>query len=315
MMATPSVFVGIDVSKGRLDVHVRPLGTGFSVSNAAAGYAELIARLRPLRTKRIVMEATGGYERALWLALTEAGLVAAVVNPRQVREFARASGRLAKTDRLDAAVIAHFAETFSPVGVRNPDPVADRLGEHVLYRRALKEEIVALANQLRRLETPALRGRAERRLESLRSEATEIDREMRAIVDGDPGKKALFACLTALKGVGPVLACTLIANMRELGSLSRHQAAALIGVAPVNRDSGTMRGHRAIAGGRRGVRNVLYVATLSAVRSNPAIKEFYGRLRTKGKPAKVALVACMRKIAIILNARIRDQLAAAAATS
>ncbi len=288
-MASQDVFVGIDVSKGRLDVHVRPLGTGFSVSNEAAGYAELIARVRPLRTKRIVMEATGGYERALWLALTEAGLV--------------------------AAVIAHFAETFSPVGVRNPDPVADRLGEHVLYRRALKGEIVALANQLRRLETPALRGRAERRLKSLRSEVQEIDREMRAIVDGDPGKKALYACLTALKGVGPVLACTLIANMRELGSLSRHQAAALIGVAPVNRDSGMMRGYRAIAGGRMGVRNVLYVATLSAVRSNPAIKEFYGRLRGKGKPAKVALVACMRKIAIILNARIRDQLAAAAAAT
>jgi transposase len=315
MMGSQGVFVGIDISKGRLDVHVRPLGVGFSVGNDAAGYAALIARLRPLRTKRVVLEATGGYERALWLALTEAGLVVAVVNPRQVREFARASGRLAKTDRLDAAVIAHFAETFSPVGLRNPDPVADRLGEHVLYRRGLQQQIVALANQLRRFETAVLRERAERRLASLRSEAKEIDREMRAIVDSDPGKKALFACLTALKGVGPVLACTLIANLRELGSLSRHQAAALIGVAPVNRDSGTMRGYRAIAGGRMGVRNVLYVATLSAVRSNPAIKEFYGRLRAKGKPAKVALVACMRKIAIILNARIRDQLAAAAATS
>jgi transposase len=315
MMGSQGVFVGIDISKGRLDVHVRPLGVGFSVGNDAAGYAALIARLRPLRTKRVVLEATGGYERALWLALTEAGLVVAVVNPRQVREFARASGRLAKTDRLDAAVIAHFAETFSPVGLRNPDPVADRLGEHVLYRRGLQQQIVALANQLRRFETAVLRERAERRLANLRSEAKEIDREMRAIVDSDPGKKALFACLTALKGVGPVLACTLIANLRELGSLSRHQAAALIGVAPVNRDSGTMRGYRAIAGGRMGVRNVLYVATLSAVRSNPAIKEFYGRLRAKGKPAKVALVACMRKIAIILNARIRDQLAAAAATS
>lgn len=314
-MGSQGVFVGIDISKGRLDVHVRPLGVGFSVGNDAAGYAALIARLRPLRTKRVVLEATGGYERALWLALTEAGLVVAVVNPRQVREFARASGRLAKTDRLDAAVIAHFAETFSPVGLRNPDPVADRLGEHVLYRRGLQQQIVALANQLRRFETAVLRERAERRLANLRSEAKEIDREMRAIVDSDPGKKALFACLTALKGVGPVLACTLIANLRELGSLSRHQAAALIGVAPVNRDSGTMRGYRAIAGGRMGVRNVLYVATLSAVRSNPAIKEFYGRLRAKGKPAKVALVACMRKIAIILNARIRDQLAAAAATS
>ena len=309
-MGSRGVFVGIDISKGCLDVHVRPVGIGFSVSNDAAGYAALIARLRPLRSKRIVLEATGGYERALWLALSEAGLVAAVVNPRQVREFARASGRLAKTDRLDAAVIAHFAETFSPIGIRNPDPVADRLGEHVLYRRGLKEEIVTLENQLRRLEGPGLRARAERRLAALRDEAKEIEREMRAIVDSDPAKKALFACLTALKGVGLVLACTLIANMRELGALSRHQAAALIGVAPFNHDSGKMRGYRAIAGGRIGVRNVLYVATLSAVRSNPTIKEFYRRLRGNGKPAKVALVACMRKLAIILNARVRDQLVA-----
>ena len=312
-MAKRNVFVGIDISKDRLDVHVRPLGSGFSVANDAAGHAALIARLKPLRTKRIVLEATGGYERALWIALTDAGLVAAVVNPRQVREFARASGRLAKTDRLDAAVIAHFAETFSPAGIRNPDPVADRLAEHVLYRRSLSEEIVALENQLRQLA--GLRPRAERRLASLKAELKEIDREMQVIIAGDPGKKALYACLTAFKGVGPVLACSLIANMRELGTLSRHQVAALIGVAPINHDSGAWRGHRAIAGGRVGVRNVLYVATLSAVRHNPAIKAFYTRLREKGKPGKVAIVACMRKIATILNARVRDHLAAAASIS
>ena len=310
-----ATFVGIDVSKDRLDVHVRPSGEAFAVPRNGKGLSELVERLRSIAPALIAVEATGGFETIVAAAIAGAHLPLAVVNPAQVRYFAQAVGRRAKTDPIDAAVIAHFAETFSPVGVRNPDPVADRLGEHVLYRRALKGEIVALANQLRRLETPALRGRAERRLKSLRSEVQEIDREMRAIVDGDPGKKALYACLTALKGVGPVLACTLIANMRELGSLSRHQAAALIGVAPVNRDSGMMRGYRAIAGGRMGVRNVLYVATLSAVRSNPAIKEFYGRLRGKGKPAKVALVACMRKIAIILNARIRDQLAAAAAAT
>jgi transposase len=311
MMARKDVFVGIDISKDRLDVHVRPLGDGFSVANEAAGHAALIARLRPLRTKRIVLEATGGYERALWLALSEAGLVAAVVNPRQVRQFAGASGRLAKTDRLDAATIAHFAETFSPVAIRNPDPVADRLGEHVLYRRSLAEEIVVLENQLRRLESAALRARAERRLLALRGEVKEIEREMRAIVDGDPKKKALFACLLALRGVGLVLACTLIANMRELGTLNRHQTAALIGVAPINRDSGRRRGYRAIAGGRMPVRNVLYLATLSAARYNPAIKTFYTRLRGNGKPAKVALVACMRKFATILNAVVRDHLAAA----
>lgn len=316
MMASQmDVFVGIDISKERLDVHVRPLGSGFSVANDAAGHAALIARLRPLRTKRIVLEATGGYERALWIALTEAGLVAAVVNPRQVREFARASGRLAKTDRLDAAVIAHFAATFSPAGIRNPDPVADRLAEHVLYRRSLSDEIVALENQLRRLGEAPLRARAERRIAALKAELKEIDRALRAIVEGDPGKKALFACLTAYKGVGPVLAYTLIANLRELGRLTRQQTAALIGVAPINHDSGAWRGRRAIAGGRVGVRNVLYVATLSAVRYNPAIAAFYRRLRDNGKPGKVAIVACMRKIAVTLNAMVRDHLAAAAATS
>jgi len=308
MMALPDVFVGIDVSKDRLDVHVRPLGQGFSVSNEAAGHAALIARLRPLRSKRIVLEATGGYERALWLALSEAGLVAAVVNPRQVRAFARAAGRLAKTDRLDAAVIAHFAETFVP-RLGKPDAVADRLGEHVLYRRSVQDELVGLEHQLRRLETPALRQRAERRVAVLRAEVKELEREMRAIVDSDPAKKALFACLTAPKGVGLILACTLIANMRELGALSRHQAAALIGVAPLNHDSGVRRGYRAIAGGRRRVRNVLYVATLSAVRCNPTIREFYRRLAAGGKPAKVALVACMRKLLVMLNGRVRDQLA------
>ena len=188
MMASQDVFVGIDVSKDRLDVHVRPLGVGFSVSNEAAGYAALIARLRPLRVKRIVLEATGGYERALWLALSEAGLVVGVVNPRQVREFARAAGRLAKTDRLDAAVIAHFAETFAP-RIGKPDPVADRLGEHVLYRRSLQDELVALEHQRRRLETPALRERADRRHAALRAELKEIEREMRAIVAPQPRQR------------------------------------------------------------------------------------------------------------------------------
>jgi transposase len=225
MAARKTVFVGIDVAKDQLDVHIRPLGSGFIVSNDSAGYAGLIARLRPLRVKRIVLEATGGYERALWLALTEAGLIAAVVNPRQVREFARASGRLAKTDRLDAAVIAHFAETFEPPR-RTPDPVADRLSEHVLYRRSLSEEIVQLENQSRRLTDAALAVRARARLSRLRTELREIDAAMQTIVASDRAKQALFHCLTALKGVGPVLAYTLIANMRELGTLSRRQVAA-----------------------------------------------------------------------------------------
>ena len=309
MMASPDVFVGIDVSKDRLDVPVRPLEACFAVSNEAAGYAGLIARLRPLRAKRIVLEATGGYERALWLALSEAGLVAAVVNPRQVREFARAAGRLAKTDRLDAAVIAHFAETFAPAlanPMRWPIGWASPCGTGAACRRRSSRSSIGGAGWKRQ---PC--ASAQRRHAALRAEVKEIEREMRAIVDSDPGKKALFACLTALKGVGLVLACTLIANMRELGTLTRHQAAALIGVAPLNHDSGVRRGYRAIAGGRRRVRNVLYVATLSAVRSNPVIRQFYCRLSADGKPAKVALVACMRKMLVMLNGRVRDHLATA----
>ena len=299
-MASQDVFVGIDVSKDRLDVHVRPLGVGFSVGNEAAGYAGLIARLRPLRVKRIVLEATGGYERALWLALSEAGLVAAVVNPRQVREFARAAGRLAKTDRLDAAVIAHFAETFAP-RIGKPDPVADRLGEHVLYRRSLQDELVALEHQRRRLETPALRERADRRHAALRAEVKEIEREMRAIVDSDPPKKALFACLTALKGVGLVWACTLIANMRELGSLSRHQAAALIGVAPAG-------AQRALRGDvERGAFQPSDQGVLS-----PAVGQRQAAQEPAPAQAGVALVACMRKMLVMLNGRVRDEFAATA---
>ena len=301
-------YVGIDVAKARLDVALGLNGERFAVANDERGISALLKRLEP--TDLVIIEATGGLEVPVASTLATAGIAVAVVNPRQVREFARAAGRLAKTDRLDAAVIAHFAETFAP-RIGKPDPVADRLAEHVLYRRSLQDELVALEHQRRRLETPALRERADRRHAALRAEVKEIEREMRAIVDSEPAKKALFACLTALKGVGLVLACTLIANMRELGSLSRHQAAALIGVAPLNHDSGTRRGYRAIAGGRRRVRNVLYVATLSAVRSNPPIKEFYRRLSASGKPPKVALVACMRKMLVMLNGRVRDELAAA----
>ena len=311
MMATRAAFVGIDVSRDRLDVHIRPLNTGFVVGNDTAGYADLIGRLRPFRVKRIVLEATGGYERALFLALTEAGLVAAIMNPRQIRDFARAAGRLAKTDRLDAEIIAHFAEVFSPKGMRNPDPVADRLAEHVLYRRGLQDELTALQNRRRRLESAQLQRRADARLAGLRSELKEVDREMLAIVRGDPAKHALFELLTSVKGVGPVLACTLIANLRELGRTGRRQIAALIGVAPINHDSGKTRGYRAIAGGRVDVRNVLYVATLAAARYNPAIKAFYTRLRDAGKPGKLAIVACMNKLATILNAMVRDHYAAA----
>lgn len=310
MMPSPAVFVGIDVAKDRLDVHLRPLGQGFAVGNDQAGYAKLIARLAPFRVRRVIVEATGGYERALFLALSEAGLVVAVVNPRQVRDFARASGRLAKTDQLDAAVLAHYAEVFAPPA-RQPDPLADRIAQHLLYRRGLQDEITALSNQARSLTEPALRNRAELRLQALRAESRDIERTLHDLVAADPAKRALFRLLTSVKGVGPVCAFTLIASLRELGRLGRRQIASLIGVAPLNHDSGRIRGHRAIAGGRVGVRNVLYLAALAAAQHNPAIAQFYQRLRAAGKPGKAALIAAIRKLATILNAMVRDHLKAA----
>ena len=308
MMHTAPVYVGIDVAKDRLDVHVRPLGQGFVVSNDATGHHDLIARLRPLRSKRIVLEASGGYERAVFIALTEAGLVAAIVNPRQVRDFARANGRLAKTDRLDAAVLAHFAETFTSPAAQGRDPVADEIGQYVTYRRALQSELVALKNQLHHLDVPALAARAHKRILALESERNELDAAILDLIRRHRDKHALYSLLIAVPGVGPVLAATLIANMRELGTIGRRQAASLIGVAPFADDSGRRKGHRAIAGGRRDLRNVFYMAAVAATRCNPPIRDFYKRLRAKGKPAKLALTACMRKLAVILNAKVRDHL-------
>lgn len=308
MMQTSPAFVGIDVAKDRLDVHVRPLDQGFVVSNDATGHGALIARLRPLRVKRIVLEASGGYERAVFIALTEAGLLAAIVNPRQVRDFARSSGRLAKTDRLDAAVLAHFAETFTPPAARGRDPVADEIGQYVTYRRALQAELVALKNQLAHLDVPALAARAHKRILALASERDELDAAIQALIRRDRDKHALYRLLTAVPGVGPVLAATLIANMRELGTIGRRQAASLIGVAPFADDSGRRKGHRTIAGGRADLRCIFYMAAVAATRSNPAIQAFYKRLRANGKPAKLALTACMRKLVVILNAKVRDHL-------
>lgn len=249
---------------------------------SAAGVGMAVAKRRGMARAR------GAVARKL--AVT--GLVVTVVNPRQVRDFARASGRLAKTDQLDAAVLAHYTEVFAPPA-RQPDPIADRLAQHLLYRRGLQEQITALGNQARGLTEPALRSRAERRLRALCAERREIERALHDLVAADPAKRALFRLLTSVKGVGPVLAFTLIASLRELGHLGRRQIASLIGVAPLNHDSGQFRGHRAIAGGRVGVRNVLYLAALAAARHNPAIAQFYRRLHAAGKPGKVALVAAM----------------------
>lgn len=298
-------YVGIDVSKDRLDVHVRPMAKAFAVTNSSAGVAELIELLEPLKIEKVILEASGSYEKRAFLALSEAGMAVSIVNPRQVRDFAKGAGRMAKTDTIDASVLAHFAEVFRPRTTAPLSPLENALGEYVVYRRYLIREMIGIRNQLRRLTTPALRHTLERRLAAAKAESKLIEREMAALVRSSD-RRPLFDLLISVPGVGALLACTLIASLRELGSLSRREIASLVGVAPMNNDSGKRRGHRFVTGGRGTIRNVLYMATLTASRFNRSIREFYDRLREVGKPPKVALTACMRKLLTILNAMVRD---------
>lgn len=306
-LPTSSRFVGIDVSKDRLDVHVRPSGRAFAVVRNDKGLALLIGDLRDLAPDLIVLEATGGFEITVAAALAAAGLPLAVVNPRQIRDFARATGRLAKTDALDAEVIALFAERIRP----EPRPIADAdsqaLGELVARRRQVVEMIGMESNRLRQARTPRVQRTISATLKTLQAQLAELDHEINDTVRSSPVWRATDDLLTSVPGVGDVTARTLIADLPELGQIDRRRIAALVGLAPVNRDSGQMRGRRAIAGGRTVVRNVLYMATLSAVRWNPVIKQYFVSLVERGRPKKVALVACMRRLLGILNAIIRTK--------
>lgn len=253
----------------------------------------------------MILEASGGYEKRAFLLLIEAGHPVAIVNPRQVRDFAKGAGRVAKTDTIDAAVLAHFAEVFRPRNTAPLSQLESQVGEYVVYRRYLIREMIGARNQLRRLTTPSLRQTLEERLASAKAECKVIENRMAMLVR-QSDKKPLFDLLTSVPGVGALLACTLIAGLRELGSLSRREIASLVGVAPMNNDSGRRRGHRFVTGGRGAIRTIVYMATLTASRFNDPIKTFYRRLRDAGKPAKVALTACMRKLLTILNAMVRD---------
>jgi len=292
------IFVGIDVSKHRLDIHLRPSGEGFTVDHDDENVAALVERLVALAPALVVLEATGGMEVRLAAALAAAGLPVAVVNPRQVRAFARATGQLAKTDRLDAAAIARFAEAVRPP-VR---PLADAATRHlqalVARRRQLLEMLVAERNR-RQAAAPALHGRIDAHLRWLEEALAEIERDLDGAVRGSGIWRAKEELLRSVPGIGPVSARTLLAHLPELGSLTRRQAAALVGVAPFSRDSGKMRGKRAIWAGRAALRACLYMAAVAAARgANPALAGFYRRLRQAGKPAKVALTACMRKLVV-----------------
>ena len=302
-------FVGIDVSKHSLDVHLRPSGESSTFGHDDENVAALVERLTAPGPALVVLEATGGLEVRLAAALAAAGLPVAVVNPRQVRAFARATGRLAKTDRLDAAVIARFAEAVRPPVRPLPDEATRQLGALVARRRQLLEMLVAERNR-RHAADPALHGRIDAHLLWLDEALAEIERDLDRVVWESAVWRAKEELLRSVPGVGPVSARTLLAELPELGSLTRRQAAALVGVAPFNRDSGRMRGKRAIGGGRAALRACLYMAAVAAARgSNPMIAGFYRRLRAAGKPAKLALTACMRKLVVTLNAMLRNNTA------
>ena len=301
------MFVGIDVAKDRLDVHVRPSGEAFSVARDGKGLDELVARLRKLGVALIVVEATGGFETTVAGALCAAGLPLAVVNPRQVRAFARATGRLAKTDALDAAVIAHFAEAVRPEARPVPDAQAQALGELVTRRRQIVEMMTAERNRRKRLTNRRMIKSIDRLLKALQRELSDLEADLDEAIRETPAWRETENPLKSVPGIGDITARVLIADLPELGTLDRKKIAALVGVAPFNRDSGTLRGKRTIRGGRANVRAALYMAALVASQHNPILRCFYQRLLKAGKPKKLALTAVMRKLLTILNAIVRDQ--------
>jgi transposase len=299
------VFVGIDVSKAQLDVAVRPDGR-FTVPNDEAGIAQVIARLSAEPPARVVVEATGGFEMPLAGALAAAGFPVVVVNPRHVRDFAKAAGKLAKTDTLDAQILARFAEVMRPELRPLPDEQTQTLAAILTRRRQLVEMLTAEKNRLGSARKP-VRKSLRTHITWLERELSHTDSDLAQAIRESPVWREKDDLLRSTPGVGPVLATTLLADLPELGTLTGKQIAALVGVAPLNRDSGTLRGKRTVWGGRAPIRAALYMAALVASRFNPVIRAFYQRLCAAGKAKKVALTACMRKLLIILNAMLKHR--------
>lgn len=299
------VVVGIDVSKATLDVAVLLSGELLQFANDAAGIEELGEKLNSAGVDLVVMEATGGYETALATALVSGGFRVAVVNPRQIRDFAKATGRLAKNDRIDAQVIASFGQAIEPEIVRLPDEEARKLEGLLVRRRQLIAMRVQEANRLG-LAQSSMRKSIKSHIDWLQKEIDKLDVDLTAGLRSSPAWRVKDELLRSFKGVGPMTSSTLLIALPELGQLDRRAIAALVGIAPFNCDSGVMRGRRSIYGGRSQVRTMLYMAATTAVRSNPVIRAFYERLKARGKPHKVAMVACMRKMLTILNAMVRQ---------
>ena len=303
-MSQEPVYIGIDVSKDQVDVAVRPTGRSWSVQYDGTGVDELVANLNRLDPAAVITESTGGLELPLVAALAAASLPVVVVNPRQVRDFAKSTGQLAKTDRLDAQVLAHFGEAVRPPLRPLRDADTQALGAVLARRRQVMEILVAEKNRLGRA-VPQVRPRIESHISWLKQELDDLDTELRLRIHSSPVWREKDDLLRSVPGVGPQVSLTLLAYLPELGTLNRKQIAALVGVAPFNRDSGPHRGKRSVWGGRARVRAVLYMGALVASRRNPVLREFYQRLLEAGKPKKLALTACMRKLLIILNSMMR----------
>ncbi len=299
-------FVGIDVAQATLEIAVRPTGESWQVANDEVAFGALVDRLRELAPTLIVLEATGGIQLPVVGALAAAGLPVVAMNPRQVRDFAKATGKLAKTDRIYAQVLAHFADAVRPEVRPLPDAATRELAILVARRRQLLEMRVAEQNRSRGVP-PRIRAQIREHITWLNRCLADLDRELGQFVRSSPVWRERVDLLRSTPGVGPVLSATMLADLPELGTLSHKQIAALVGLAPLNQDSGKKRGKRVVWGGRASVRGALYMATLVATRHNPVIRAFYERLLATHKPKKLALTACMHKLLTILNAMVRRQ--------
>lgn len=304
-MTPPAIFVGIDVSKDQLDVAQVPAAASFAAGNDTEGIRGLVERLKELAPALVVLEATGGYERPLAGALIAEQLPTVVVNPRQVRDFARAKGRLAKTDKIDAVILAEFGEAVRPEVRALPEDALQELSGLVRRRQQLVEMLTAEKNR-RRLASGAVRKDINVHIAWLERRLKDLERDLNKAIRSTPSWRAMDDLLQSEKGVGEVMSLTFLADLPELGRLNRKKISALVGVAPLNRDSGQFRGKRKVWGGRSHVRAVLYMAALAAIRSNPEIRPLYHRLIAAGKPKKVAITACMRKLLIRVNGLVRD---------
>lgn len=304
MAETAGIFIGIDVSKTWLDIAIHESEINWRAENDDPGIAGLVKRLKKMNPSLIVLEATGGYEMLLVAELSHAGLPMVVTNPRKVRAFARSTGQLAKTDKLDARLLAHFAAAIRPAVRAMPSEEEEELTGLMVRRRQLVDMLTVEKNRLHTVR-PALRDDIKEHIAWLQDKLSKIDEEIDQFVRRTSLWKEKDTILRSVPGVGRVTTCTLLAMLPELGTLNRQEIAALVGVAPVNKDSGRKQGKRRVYGGRATVRSVLYMAALSAKKYNPIIRKFYEDLLRRGKEKKVALTACMRKLIVILNAMVR----------